>query len=86
MSHLRGNLNAEIDYLIDLESEIKLRNYELRSELLAEGNNRVNNFYDSQHEIGADYLDYEEMMELQEQIGVVSVGYNEKAIKTMKGH
>ena len=35
LSHLRGNLNAEIDYLIDMESEVKLKNYELRSELLA---------------------------------------------------
>ena len=69
-----------------MESEIKLKNYELRSELLAEGNNRVNNFYDSQQEIAPDYLECEEMMELQEQIGVVSMGYHEKTIKTMKGH
>lgn len=52
---------------------------------MAQGGNRGNNFYDSQREIIIEELNYEEIMELQNHLGVVSTGYDEKTIKDMKG-
>ena len=49
------------------------------------GGNLGNNFYDSQRVIVEEELDYEDMMELGEQMGVVSVGFDEKTVQNLKG-
>ena len=49
------------------------------------GGNLGNNFYDSQRVIVEEELDYEDMMELREQMGVVSVGFDEKTVQNLKG-
>ena len=57
----------------------------MRCELYANEGVEGGNYYDSLQQIEADEeMGYEEMMELRDQVGVVSVGYDEDAIKKIK--
>lgn len=88
LNNLKDSLRTEIDYLEEMESEIRLKNYELRCEMLANGGNQRNqtNYYDSQQDIVLEEeMGYEEMMELRDRFGVVPLGYDDKKIKSLRG-
>jgi hypothetical protein len=68
-----------------MEEDIRVRNYELRCDLCQRRGREGGDYYGSQPDIQAEGTDYEELLEMGEQLGTVPVGYDKQALERVRG-